>query len=44
MNIDDLEFKLSQNKMAPVLLIATLGTTFKGGIDDIDAINSKLQS
>ena len=42
MNIDDLEFKLSQNKMAPVLLIATLGTTFKGGIDDIDAINSKL--
>ncbi|MDG1987055.1 MAG: pyridoxal-dependent decarboxylase [Halieaceae bacterium] len=42
MNIDDLELKLLENKMAPVLLIATLGTTFKGGIDDIDAINSKL--
>ena len=42
MNIDNLELKLSENKMVPVLLIATLGTTFKGGIDDIDAINVKL--
>jgi histidine decarboxylase len=43
MNMADLEQKLAQNRDAPVLLVATIGTTFKGGIDDIDAINARLK-
>ena len=43
MNMEDLEVKLAQHRNAPVLLIATIGTTFKGGIDDIDAIRARLK-
>jgi len=43
MDMEDLEAKLEQHRDAPVLLVATIGTTFKGGIDDIDAIQSRLK-
>ncbi|MFK0571559.1 pyridoxal-dependent decarboxylase [Endozoicomonas sp.] len=43
MNMDDLEKQLAQHPDSPVLLIATIGATFRGGIDDIDAIQEKLQ-
>lgn len=44
MDLADLEQKLSANGDAPVLLVATIGTTFKGGIDDIDGIRARLKS
>lgn len=43
MDIDDLEQQLARNPDVPVLLIATIGTTFKGGIDDIDQIQERLK-
>jgi histidine decarboxylase len=43
MNTTDLGEKLAANKEAPALVIATLGTTFKGAIDDIDAIQQQLK-
>lgn len=43
MNTADLGEKLAANKDAPALVIATLGTTFKGAIDDIDAIQHQLK-
>jgi len=43
MDIEDLGEKLAANKDAPALVVATLGTTFKGAIDDIDAIQRKLK-
>jgi len=43
MSVVDLEAKLQQHRDAPALVIATVGTTFKGGIDDIDAIQEKLK-
>lgn len=39
----DLERKLSENAGHPALVIATVGTTFKGAIDQIDLIRQKLQ-
>lgn len=42
MDIDDLERQLARHPDGPVLLIATIGTTFKGGIDDIDKIQARL--
>ncbi|MFT5137452.1 MAG: histidine decarboxylase [Candidatus Azotimanducaceae bacterium] len=43
MNIDDLKDKLKAGSDAPVLLLATIGTTFKGSIDDIDDIQQALK-
>lgn len=43
MDSHDLKQKLAQNKDAPVLILATIGTTFKGAIDDIDAIQNALK-
>lgn len=43
MDIEDLERQLARHPDAPVLLIATIGTTFKGGIDDIDEIQQRLR-
>lgn len=42
MDLADLERKLPEHEDAPVLLVATIGTTFKGGIDDIDGIRKRL--
>ncbi|MDB4488224.1 pyridoxal-dependent decarboxylase [bacterium] len=39
----DLKVKLQENNDAPALVLATIGTTFKGAIDDIDAIQVALQ-
>ena len=44
MDIEDLEQHLARDPDTPVLLIATIGTTFKGGIDDIDRIQEKLKN
>lgn len=43
MNLTDFAEKLNENKNAPALVLATIGTTFKGAIDDIDAIQSLLK-
>ncbi|WP_256207455.1 pyridoxal-dependent decarboxylase [Nitrosomonas marina] len=43
MDIGDLEQKLNANADYPALIIATVGTTFKGAIDSIDGIQSKLK-
>ncbi|SEM71924.1 histidine decarboxylase [Nitrosomonas marina] len=43
MDISDLEQKLSANTDYPALVVATVGTTFKGAIDSIDGIQSKLK-
>jgi histidine decarboxylase len=43
MDISDFKDKLKQNNDAPVLVLATIGTTFKGAIDDIDAIQEALR-
>ncbi|MDR4518626.1 MAG: pyridoxal-dependent decarboxylase [Nitrosomonas sp.] len=42
MDINDLERKLKANPDHPALVVATIGTTFKGAIDPIDGIQSKL--
>ena len=39
----DLTDKLKANKDAPALVLATIGTTFKGAIDDIDKIQDALR-
>ncbi|MBN7797930.1 pyridoxal-dependent decarboxylase [Parahaliea mediterranea] len=44
MDLADLEQKLAAHDDAPVLLVATIGTTFKGGIDDIDGIRARLKN
>jgi histidine decarboxylase len=38
----DLCCKLAENADAPALIVATVGTTFKGAIDNIDAIQEQL--
>ncbi|GJL75243.1 pyridoxal-dependent decarboxylase [Nitrosomonas sp.] len=43
MDIHDLEQKLKANPNHPALIVATMGTTFKGAIDPIDDIQSKLK-
>lgn len=43
MDIDDLDQKLRANSNQPALVVATIGTTFKGAIDSIDGIQSKLK-
>ena len=43
MDINDLERKLNANANHPALVVATIGTTFKGAVDSIDGIQSKLK-
>lgn len=40
---DDLGRKLAENADAPALVVATVGTTFKGGIDQLGPIQAKLR-
>jgi histidine decarboxylase len=42
MDPDDLARKLAENVNDPALVIATVGTTFKGAIDKVDQIQEKL--
>lgn len=43
MDTGDLREKLKENRDAPVLILATIGTTLKGAVDDIDGINEALK-
>ncbi|MEH6517219.1 MAG: pyridoxal-dependent decarboxylase [Halioglobus sp.] len=43
MDIADLREKLDENKEAPVLMVATIGTTLMGAVDNIDEINAALK-
>jgi len=43
MDIDDLERQLNVHRDHPALVVATIGTTFKGAIDPIDGIQAKLK-
>ena len=42
MDPDDLALKLAESPNQPALVVATLGTTFKGAIDNLDEIRKKL--
>jgi histidine decarboxylase len=42
MNTQDLAEKLDMNKEDPALVVATIGTTFKGAIDSVDEIQKAL--
>lgn len=44
MDPDDLKAKLEANANHPSLVVATIGTTFKGAVDSIDAIQSQLKN
>ena len=44
MDIEDLERQLNANPNHPALIVATIGTTFKGAVDSIDGIQSKIKS
>lgn len=44
MDVADLESKLADNANHPALIVATIGTTFKGAIDPIDEIQRKLRN
>ncbi len=43
MDIADLRVQLQANRDAPALILATIGTTLKGAVDDIDGINAALE-
>ncbi len=43
MDVDDLERQLNAHRDHPALVVATIGTTFKGAIDSIDGIQAKLK-
>jgi len=43
MDSEDLAEKLAENADFPALVVATVGTTFKGAIDRLDAIQEKLR-
>ncbi|KAL5231544.1 hypothetical protein ABZP36_030320 [Zizania latifolia] len=43
MNYADLKSRLLQNTDSPAIIIANIGTTFKGAVDDIDSIISTLE-
>lgn len=42
MDLEDLKSKLYENKDYPALVVGSIGTTFKGGIDDVDKIQDEL--
>lgn len=42
MDPDDLAHKLAEQPKVPALIVATVGTTFKGAIDNVDRIQDKL--
>ncbi|UJP05443.1 MAG: pyridoxal-dependent decarboxylase [Nitrosomonas sp.] len=44
MDTEDLERQLNNNPNHPALVVATIGTTFKGSIDPIDAIQARLKN
>ncbi len=44
MDPDDLARRLAENTDASALVVATVGTTFKGAIDNIDRVQEKLRS
>ena len=43
MNPDHLKYKLTENQDFPALVVATVGTTFKGAIDQLDNIQEVLK-
>ena len=43
MDSKDLKLKLSEHPNHPALVVATIGTTFKGGIDNVDQIQAILK-
>ncbi len=43
MDMADLRAQLQANRDAPALILATIGTTLKGAVDDIDGINAALE-
>ena len=43
MDTNDLKEKLTENSSHPALVVATIGTTFKGAIDQLDHIQDALQ-
>lgn len=43
MDADDLKRRLSENREYPALVVATIGTTFKGAVDQLDQIRTALQ-
>lgn len=43
MDAEDLGRKLAVNRSYPALVVATIGTTFKGAIDPVDRIQAQLQ-
>jgi histidine decarboxylase len=43
MDPDDLARKLADHVNEPALVVATVGTTFKGSVDNLDAIRQKLE-
>jgi glutamate/tyrosine decarboxylase-like PLP-dependent enzyme len=43
MDPDDLADKLAENANIPALVVATVGTTFKGAVDKLDRIREKLR-
>ncbi|MGR9046321.1 MAG: pyridoxal-dependent decarboxylase [Gammaproteobacteria bacterium] len=43
MDSDDLGRKLADNSSQPALVVATIGTTFKGAIDPVDGIQAALK-
>ncbi len=43
MDADDLERQLNANPNHPALVVATIGTTFKGATDPVDTIQAKLK-
>jgi histidine decarboxylase len=44
MDPDDLAQKLDENGSVPALIVATVGTTFKGAIDNLDQIQDRLRN
>lgn len=43
MDVEDLERQMNAHPNNPALVVATIGTTFKGSVDSIDGIQTKLK-